>query len=149
LEGHSATRGLFEFVIRRRTLSLPNVTFKTGMTVSGLEYRDGRIRGVSCGANKSIEAELVVDAGGRGSRAPQWLTAIGFPRPGILPGKGAVAPTSAIGRATGPLSRSSQCDAIPPIFRPNREARHGSDHTRSDHADRYGLHGGEASVRRQ
>jgi 2-polyprenyl-6-methoxyphenol hydroxylase-like FAD-dependent oxidoreductase len=81
LEGHSATRGLFEFLIRRRTLGLPNVTFETGMTVSGLEYRDGRIRGVSCGADKSVEADLVVDAGGRGSRAPQWLAAIGFPRP--------------------------------------------------------------------
>jgi phage terminase large subunit-like protein len=28
----------------------------------------------------------------------------------------------------------------------NREARHGSDHTRSDHADRDGLHGGERSI---
>jgi 2-polyprenyl-6-methoxyphenol hydroxylase-like FAD-dependent oxidoreductase len=80
-EAHSASRGLFEFLIRRRTLGLPNVRFETGVAVRELSYRAGRIHGVRCEDSRSLVAALVVDAGGRGSRAPKWLSAIGFGQP--------------------------------------------------------------------
>jgi 2-polyprenyl-6-methoxyphenol hydroxylase-like FAD-dependent oxidoreductase len=81
-EAHSASRGLFEFLIRRRTLGLPNVRFETGIAVRELCCRYGRVHGVRCDGSRSLEADLVVDAGGRGSRATKWLAAIGFRAPG-------------------------------------------------------------------
>jgi 2-polyprenyl-6-methoxyphenol hydroxylase-like FAD-dependent oxidoreductase len=56
------------------------VTFVTSTTVRGLLTRDGRVRGVDT-PRGSIDADLVVDASGRGSRAPQWLEQCGFRPP--------------------------------------------------------------------
>jgi 2-polyprenyl-6-methoxyphenol hydroxylase-like FAD-dependent oxidoreductase len=81
LEAHSASRGLFEFLIRRRTLALPNVRFKAGVAVRELDWRNERVHGVRCNDSRSLEADLVVDAGGRGSRVPKWLAAMGLSRP--------------------------------------------------------------------
>ena len=80
-EAHSASRGLFEFLIRRRTSALPNVRLETGIAVRELCCRDGRVRGVRLDRARSLQAELVVDAGGRGSRAPKWLAAMGLSAP--------------------------------------------------------------------
>jgi 2-polyprenyl-6-methoxyphenol hydroxylase-like FAD-dependent oxidoreductase len=80
-EAHSASRGLFEFLIRRRTLALPNVKFETGMAVRELECRNGRVHGVRFNESRALQAELVVDAEGRGSRVPKWLAAMGFAEP--------------------------------------------------------------------
>ena len=46
------------------------------MAVRELYRRHGRVHGVRCDGPRSVEAELVVDAGGRGSRAPKWLGAM-------------------------------------------------------------------------
>lgn len=84
LMAHSQSRGLLEHVIRRFTLALPNVRFHSGVTVSSLLDADRRVRGVRCEGYSSgdmVEAELVVDAGGRGSRALRWLTTMGFEAP--------------------------------------------------------------------
>jgi 2-polyprenyl-6-methoxyphenol hydroxylase-like FAD-dependent oxidoreductase len=81
LEAHCASRGLIEFAIRRRTLELANVRFEAGTTVSELMHGNGRVRGVRCSDSRLFEGDLVVDAGGRGSHAPQWLVAMGFSRP--------------------------------------------------------------------
>jgi len=80
-EAHCASRGLIEFLIRRLTLALPNVTLEPGLTVRALAHRGGRVQGVRGRGSRSFAAELVVDAGGRGSRAPLWLKAMGFARP--------------------------------------------------------------------
>jgi 2-polyprenyl-6-methoxyphenol hydroxylase-like FAD-dependent oxidoreductase len=81
LEGHCASRGLIEYVIRRRTQELPGIRVETGTTVRELICRDGRVRGVRCDDGRSFEAEIVVDATGRASRAPQWLAAAGISEP--------------------------------------------------------------------
>jgi 2-polyprenyl-6-methoxyphenol hydroxylase-like FAD-dependent oxidoreductase len=80
-EAHCASRGLIEFLIRRLTLALPNVKLETGATVRELAHNGGRVQGVRCSDSRSFAAELVVDAGGRGSHAPRWLEAMGFARP--------------------------------------------------------------------
>lgn len=80
-EGHCASRGLIEFLIRRLTLALPNVKLETGITVRELAQSGGHVQGVRCSGSRSFTAELVVDAGGRGSRAPLWLEAMGFSQP--------------------------------------------------------------------
>lgn len=48
----------------------------TGRRVVGLQIEDR-----AAGAAERIDADLVIDASGRGSKTPQWLEAHGFPRP--------------------------------------------------------------------
>ena len=81
LEAHCASRGLIEYVIRRRTRQVAGIQIETGTTVRELICREGRVHGVRCDGDRSLEAELVVDATGRASRAPQWLAAAGFSKP--------------------------------------------------------------------
>jgi hypothetical protein len=83
----SASRDILEHHLRRRIRSLPAVTLKDWCDVVGLAEGDGRITGVRMlqRADDSVEelldVDLVVDASGRGSRAPVWLSSIGFARP--------------------------------------------------------------------
>src|SRR5262249_6937226 len=78
------SRGLLESCVRHCTLTHPTITVASASTVQGLLYVDGRVCGVRYqqgGEAHALEADLVVDAGGRGSQAPRWLTALGFPAP--------------------------------------------------------------------
>jgi len=81
------SRALLEHHIRRRVLTLSNVEMfeettalglcvsADGMQVAGLRVeRAGRVA-------DEIAAALVVDASGRGSRAPSWLERAGYARP--------------------------------------------------------------------
>jgi 2-polyprenyl-6-methoxyphenol hydroxylase-like FAD-dependent oxidoreductase len=80
------SRGLLEYCVRHCTLQLPNVAFAGGSTVHGLVYADGRVRGVhysQAGETHCLAADLVVDAGGRRSQVPRWLTALGCPAPEV------------------------------------------------------------------
>jgi 2-polyprenyl-6-methoxyphenol hydroxylase-like FAD-dependent oxidoreductase len=80
-----SARGLLEHAIRERVRGLANVTLLAPCTVHGLVSRGGRVRGVRVdggGAGpRELEADFAVDASGRGSRAPQWLDALGYGRP--------------------------------------------------------------------
>lgn len=73
-------RPLFEWHVARRVAALPNVEIREGVAVQGLAVRDGRVAGVETAGGR-LDADLVVEAGGRGSTAPRWLEAAGFPRP--------------------------------------------------------------------
>ncbi|WP_175561445.1 NAD(P)/FAD-dependent oxidoreductase [Geodermatophilus obscurus] len=84
----SASRPLIEATVRRRLAELPGVRVLDGTEVTALESSgDGReVRGVSLrrvagGERSSVGAALVVDASGRGSRAPHWLANLGYPEP--------------------------------------------------------------------
>lgn len=74
---YGVTRPLLEHLARERVRALPNVTITDSGDVTGLLHDDGRVRGVRTGAG-TIEAELVVDAGGRASRLPIWLAELGY-----------------------------------------------------------------------
>ncbi|TFE30978.1 FAD-dependent oxidoreductase [Frankia sp. B2] len=79
------TRALTEHTIRTLTRRLPNVRFRHAETI-GLRRAGGdRVDAVVCddldGLGGLIEAELVVDAGGRASRSPHWLADAGFDAP--------------------------------------------------------------------
>ncbi|WP_067689533.1 FAD-dependent oxidoreductase [Nocardia jejuensis] len=79
-----ATRPLLESVLRQRTLALPNVELREGLTVSGLTGDPDRVSGVIVGRDgeaATIPADLVVDASGRGSRIREWLGGIGAEPP--------------------------------------------------------------------
>jgi 2-polyprenyl-6-methoxyphenol hydroxylase-like FAD-dependent oxidoreductase len=88
LVGLGASRPLLEARVRARVRALPNVTFLDGCDIVGLAATaDGRrvtaarVLGQAGAAEQVLDADLVVDATGRGSRAPVWLEALGYPRP--------------------------------------------------------------------
>jgi 2-polyprenyl-6-methoxyphenol hydroxylase-like FAD-dependent oxidoreductase len=74
----ACSRALLEWRIRRALED--GVVFMSSTRVQGLLLTGGRVCGVRTG-NRSIEANLVVDASGRGSHAPDWLGQFGYPPP--------------------------------------------------------------------
>src|SRR5215213_5281246 len=89
LQGIAVSRPLLEGSIRERVRALPNVRVVDRCDAAGLvPTSDGQhVRGVRVlrradgSAEEVLEADLVVDATGRGSRSPLWLEALGYPRP--------------------------------------------------------------------
>ncbi|MFI6098071.1 NAD(P)/FAD-dependent oxidoreductase [Lentzea sp. NPDC051213] len=79
------SRILIERVLRDEVRKLPNATIREGVSVSGLKTRDGVVTGVELSTPKDehIEADLVVDAMGRGSSVSGWLVAAGWPEPEV------------------------------------------------------------------
>jgi 2-polyprenyl-6-methoxyphenol hydroxylase-like FAD-dependent oxidoreductase len=88
LVGLGVSRPLLESRVRARVLSLPNVTLVDGCDATGLTATAdrGRVTGLRVlrnGVDEVLDADLVVDAGGRGSRGPQWLQSLGYPAPQV------------------------------------------------------------------
>jgi 2-polyprenyl-6-methoxyphenol hydroxylase-like FAD-dependent oxidoreductase len=88
LEGIALSRPVLEWLIRSRVAKRPNVTITDATDVTGLVTADGRATGVRLraartagAAEETVRADLVLDAAGRGSRAPAWLAELGFPVP--------------------------------------------------------------------
>ncbi|MEV7562800.1 pyridine nucleotide-disulfide oxidoreductase [Streptomyces sp. NPDC089795] len=79
-----ALRQEFDLVVRRRVLALPTVRVRCGVKVIGLLGNAARVGGVRVRNEdhepETVRADLVVDATGRGSKAPTWLAEIGGPR---------------------------------------------------------------------
>lgn len=83
-----ATRDLIEWGVRRRVLADPRVAVRTDTDVQDLrlDATGTRVIGLTvsdrtAGTADHLDADVVVDAAGRGSRTPQWLQAHGFPTP--------------------------------------------------------------------
>ena len=83
-----APRPVLENHVRGRVAALPNVTYLENHDIlRPLTTHDGgRVTGVlvrrqADDAELELEADLVVDATGRGSRTPAWLDALGYLRP--------------------------------------------------------------------
>ena len=74
----SATRPLLEHLLRRRVRELDSVTIREGVRVTDLE-RNARHWQVVCEDATVVQADLVIDASGRGSRLPHWLGELGIP----------------------------------------------------------------------
>jgi 2-polyprenyl-6-methoxyphenol hydroxylase-like FAD-dependent oxidoreductase len=81
LFGLLASRPMLEGQIRRRVSALPGVRVITENSVTGLLAQAGRVTGVRLAGGRPIPADLVVDAGGRGSRTPFWLGELGYQPP--------------------------------------------------------------------
>jgi 2-polyprenyl-6-methoxyphenol hydroxylase-like FAD-dependent oxidoreductase len=91
--GDSGVRGLtvdrprLEHAIRRRVAALPNLRIQTGTRVLGLLTDAERVRGVRVTATPNVEeqltSDLVVDASGRYSDLPRWLTVLGLEAPAV------------------------------------------------------------------
>lgn len=89
LFGLVVSRPLLEWMIRRRVEALPNVEIRSSVEVTELLYDIARRRvtgvmwrGVgSAIAPAALEADLVIDAAGRGSRCLRWLQQLGYATP--------------------------------------------------------------------
>ncbi|GGT29584.1 NAD(P)/FAD-dependent oxidoreductase [Streptomyces purpureus] len=85
----TGSRPQLEALVRRRVLADPRIRTVEGTEVVGLLGDSRRVRGVlvrerGAGAAKEarrLEADLVVDASGRGTRAADWLAAVGAEAP--------------------------------------------------------------------
>ncbi|MFD4404057.1 FAD-dependent oxidoreductase [Nocardia sp. NPDC058499] len=85
----SASRPLLESYVRERVRRMPGIVIADRHDALGLRTADSRVTGVEVigradsSAAEIIDAGLVVDATGRGSRTPRWLAALGYPAPAI------------------------------------------------------------------
>jgi 2-polyprenyl-6-methoxyphenol hydroxylase-like FAD-dependent oxidoreductase len=78
------SRILIERVLRDKVRELANVKIREGVTVNGIDTVDGgtprgRVTGVQFD-DERVDADLVVDALGRGSAVSGWLVAAGWPQ---------------------------------------------------------------------
>ncbi|MBC8097970.1 MAG: FAD-dependent monooxygenase [Armatimonadetes bacterium] len=88
IDGISFGRASLEWVVRQRVQSIRNINFVTGTVVEHLltDASGSTVTGVQLAARRgdareALVADLVVDASGRGSKAPEWLASIGYPTP--------------------------------------------------------------------
>jgi 2-polyprenyl-6-methoxyphenol hydroxylase-like FAD-dependent oxidoreductase len=85
----SASRPCLEKYLRARVRSLPGVSFADCCDIVGFATRADHsrvtgaqvIRRADGSTEETLKADLVVDATGRGSRAPRWLDGLGYGRP--------------------------------------------------------------------
>ncbi len=86
---YQARRGLLEDLVRARVLGLPQVEVVDPSDIVDLVGTDGRVHGVVVAPRRpgsslrTVAADLVVDATGRGSRTPTWLAANGYAAPEV------------------------------------------------------------------
>jgi 2-polyprenyl-6-methoxyphenol hydroxylase-like FAD-dependent oxidoreductase len=91
-ETMGCSRLLLEWHMRRRLLQNPKITFVEGRQVTGLVATadQTRVTGVKLEATgaerasvgvETLDADLIVDASGRESHAPEWLQALGYSKP--------------------------------------------------------------------
>jgi 2-polyprenyl-6-methoxyphenol hydroxylase-like FAD-dependent oxidoreductase len=84
-----AQRPIIEGILRSKVAALPNVTYHEQTEVLGLLASEdaSRITGVRLSPvgvsdqESEVEADLVIDTTGRGSRTPVWLEQLGYERP--------------------------------------------------------------------
>ncbi|HWE64630.1 MAG TPA: FAD-dependent oxidoreductase [Chloroflexota bacterium] len=92
LRSHVCSRELLELTVRQRVAAHPSITILDGCQVTGLRADETGQRVIGVTAHRrdggaehdqdlALEADLVVDAGGRSSRAPQWLEELGYKAP--------------------------------------------------------------------
>jgi 2-polyprenyl-6-methoxyphenol hydroxylase-like FAD-dependent oxidoreductase len=84
LDSFAQTRPFLEEHLRRWVSDLPNVriVYETNVVAPLFEQANARVAGVELGraglAGEQLRADLVIDATGRPSRLPRWLTGNGF-----------------------------------------------------------------------
>lgn len=84
LEVIGASRPLIEATVRQRVLASPRIRTLQRHQADGLSGTSRhvtavRVRDLTTGASSLLPADLVADAGGRGSHLPRWLAELGCP----------------------------------------------------------------------
>lgn len=89
LNGLTLSRPFLEWHVRQSVTSRPNITLLAETPADSLlmDESRSRITGVNItrrageGGRETLDADLVVDASGRGSATPKWLTSLGYDTP--------------------------------------------------------------------
>jgi 2-polyprenyl-6-methoxyphenol hydroxylase-like FAD-dependent oxidoreductase len=88
LVGTGQSRTLLEWVVRRQVARLPNVLLRDQVSVNRLLADPSRRRIIGAdvtdrrsGISESLDAALLIDATGRGSKLPTWLEEFGYRAP--------------------------------------------------------------------
>lgn len=80
-----ATRWTTEWVVHKLTTRMPNISFAVGQVVGLTTTSNGKqvtgVRALGPDGECTLDAELVVDASGRGSKAPKWIEELGYTPP--------------------------------------------------------------------
>jgi flavin-dependent dehydrogenase len=81
----SCSRNLIDWVVRRQVLANPKITVLENTDVdtligTGSRISGARVRDRDTDAQTDLDADLVVDATGRGSRIQHWLPELGLPQ---------------------------------------------------------------------
>ena len=86
--GIGVTRPFLEHHVRTRVAALPGVQILDGVEAQGpiFDGKQNRVTGIEIsptggGPSERIDADLVLDATGKVSRLPQWLSELGYPVP--------------------------------------------------------------------
>lgn len=82
--GVLASRILIEDILRERVRANPRIGICDQTDVTGFLWKHSSVAGVrirSSAGQVAMQADLVMDCTGRGSRTPAWLTSEGFPAP--------------------------------------------------------------------
>jgi 2-polyprenyl-6-methoxyphenol hydroxylase-like FAD-dependent oxidoreductase len=74
------SRPFLETLIRERLLAIKNISIADSEAVRGLKNRNGTVTGLITDQGE-FEADLIIDATGRGSQSPRWLGIHGFTQP--------------------------------------------------------------------
>jgi len=82
LNGILMSRPFLEGTVRNRVFNLRKIQVRQNCTVEGLSASADnlRITGIRV-EGEVLDADLVIDATGRGSHSPQWLEALGYQKP--------------------------------------------------------------------
>jgi len=82
VRGFGMSRPLLESAVRARIASCANIRIEYATNVRHLRTTNDRSRVIGLDLEgRSVDADLVIDASGRGSRTPRWLDALGYGRP--------------------------------------------------------------------
>ena len=126
LEVLAFTRPLLDFHVRRRLSTIDRIKILQDTEIIRLVEREkNKVGGallrmtLSDGVNVEsiLKADLVVDATGRASRAPQWLSDLGYPKPTETVINGHLGYSSRLFEPPAELSRDWKCafvQAAPP-----------------------------------
>jgi 2-polyprenyl-6-methoxyphenol hydroxylase-like FAD-dependent oxidoreductase len=123
LELVSVSRPQLELLVRDRVTDLPGVTVRDGVSVTALASDGGRVAGAVLDTGETLDADLVVDCSGRGSRSDRWLAGLGFPAPEHTEIKINVAYTTRLYRRGGDDLDGWRAAVVLPT--PPRENRYG------------------------
>lgn len=126
LEMLTCSRDLLEWTLRQRLRRIPGIHVNASSEACGLMHERGAVKGVRvrtrglASAAHECSADLVVDASGRHSKLPDWLTAIGYRRPEELVVNGYLGYASRVYRlpaSAGLEWRGAYVQPAPPLDR--------------------------------
>lgn len=82
--GYLPSRALLEWNVRKRVAAMPGIVISPrDVDKPQFDAARQRVTGVVLDGGERVDADLVVDASGRGSRLPVWLEKWGFERPRV------------------------------------------------------------------